>query len=59
MPAGTTPSGLPVGVQIVAPHGADRLLLAVAAAFETAPLCGRKLSTGPSDICAHGANFCG
>jgi amidase len=34
VPAGTTPSGLPVGLQIVAPHGADRLLLEVAAAFE-------------------------
>lgn len=36
VPAGTTPDGLPVGVQIVAPHGADRRLLEVAAAFETA-----------------------
>ncbi len=34
VPAGTTPSGLPVGLQIVAPHGADRFLLEVAAAFE-------------------------
>jgi amidase len=34
VPAGTTPSGLPVGVQMVAPHGADRFLLEVAAAFE-------------------------
>ena len=33
-PAGTTPDGLPVGIQIVAPHGADRFLLGVAAAFE-------------------------
>ena len=32
--AGATPSGLPVGVQIVASHGADRFLLEVAAAFE-------------------------
>ena len=36
VPAGLTPSGLPVGVQLVAPHGADRLLLEVAAAFEAA-----------------------
>jgi amidase len=36
VPAGTTPDGLPVGVQIVAPHGADRRLLGFAAAFEAA-----------------------
>lgn len=36
VPAGFTPSGLPVGVQLVAPHGADRRLLEVAAAFEAA-----------------------
>ena len=36
VPAGTTPAGLPVGVQIVAPHGADRRLLEIAAAFEAA-----------------------
>ena len=36
VPAGTTTGGLPVGVQIVAPHGADRRLLEVAAAFEAA-----------------------
>jgi amidase len=34
VPAGRTASGLPVGIQIVAPHGADRRLLEVAAAFE-------------------------
>lgn len=34
VPAGTTRDGLPVGVQIVAPHGADRRLLEVAAGFE-------------------------
>ncbi|MGH3413224.1 MAG: amidase [Marmoricola sp.] len=34
VPAGTTPDGLPVGIQIVAPHGADRRLLEVAAGFE-------------------------
>ena len=36
VPAGHTTDGLPVGVQIVAPFGADRRLLEVAAAFETA-----------------------
>jgi amidase len=36
VPAGTTADGLPVGVQIVAPFGADRRLLEVAAAFEAA-----------------------
>jgi amidase len=34
VPAGTTRDGLPVGVQIVAAHGADRRLLEVAVAFE-------------------------
>jgi amidase len=34
VPAGTTPEGLPVGIQIVAAHGRDRFLLEVAAAFE-------------------------
>ncbi len=36
VPAGWTAAGLPVGVQLVAPHGADRRLLEVAAAFEGA-----------------------
>lgn len=36
VPAGRTAEGLPVGIQIVAPHGADRRLLEVAAAFEAA-----------------------
>ena len=35
VPLGTTADGLPVGVQIVAPHGADRFLLEVAAAIES------------------------
>jgi amidase len=34
VPAGETADGLPVGVQVVAPFGADRRLLEVAAAFE-------------------------
>jgi amidase len=32
VPAGLTPSGLPVGLQLVAPYGADRRLLEIAAA---------------------------
>jgi amidase len=36
VPAGTTADGLPVGVQIVGPHGSDRRLLEIAAAFEEA-----------------------
>ncbi|MDP3892368.1 amidase [Nocardioides sp.] len=36
VPAGTTSDGLPVGIQIVAPHGAERRLLEVAAGFEAA-----------------------
>ncbi|HEX5086237.1 MAG TPA: amidase [Nocardioides sp.] len=36
VPFGRTPDGLPVGVQLVAPHGADRFLLEVAAAIEAA-----------------------
>jgi amidase len=34
VPAGETQDGLPIGIQIVAPFGADRRLLEVAAAFE-------------------------
>jgi amidase len=34
VPAGETRDGLPVGIQVVAPFGADRRLLEVAAAFE-------------------------
>jgi amidase len=34
VPFGHTADGLPVGIQIVAPHGRDRALLEVAAAFE-------------------------
>jgi amidase len=41
VPAGTTRDGLPVGVQIVAPHGADRRLLEIAAAFEALPATAR------------------
>ena len=34
LPAGETADGLPIGVQMVAPFGADRRLLEVAAAVE-------------------------
>ncbi len=34
LPAGHTADGLPVGIQVVAPHGADRRLLEIAAAYE-------------------------
>jgi len=36
LPFGRTADGLPVGLQLVAPHGADRFLLEVAAALESA-----------------------
>jgi amidase len=36
VPGGFTPDGLPVGVQIVAPHNQERRLLEVALAFERA-----------------------
>lgn len=34
LPAGHTPEGLPVGIQVVAPHGADRRLLSIATTLE-------------------------
>ncbi len=34
LPAGTTPAGLPVGIQLVVPHRAERTLLEIAAGFE-------------------------
>ncbi len=36
LPAGLAPNGLPVGLQVVGPRWADRLVLAASAAFETA-----------------------
>lgn len=36
LPAGFTPDGLPVGIQLVAAHGKDRYLLQVAKALESA-----------------------
>ena len=41
VPAGRTPDGLPVGVQLVAPHGADRRLLEIAAGVEAVMGAGR------------------
>ncbi len=40
LPVGRTRRGLPVGVQLVAPHGSDRALLEVAQAFEDAIAAG-------------------
>src|SRR6516165_3587203 len=45
VPAGLTPSGLPVGLQLVAPYGADRRLLELAAAIM--PLLAPALSPPP------------
>ncbi len=40
VPAGATPEGWPVGLQLVAPHGQDRRLLEIAAAYEAARAAG-------------------
>jgi amidase len=42
VPAGFTPDGLPVGIQIVAPHSAERRLLEIADAFERATTVGNR-----------------
>ncbi|MFC7328820.1 amidase [Marinactinospora rubrisoli] len=42
VPAGFTPEGLPVGLQIVGPHRADRFVLEVGHAFEQATGFGRR-----------------
>ncbi len=42
VPAGFTGDGLPVGIQIVAPHNQERRLLEVAHAFEQATLYGER-----------------
>ena len=34
LPAGFTPAGLPVGLQLVGPHHSERRLLAIGKAFE-------------------------
>ena len=59
VPAGTTVDGLPVGVQIVAPFGADRRLLEVAAAFEAAGQLKGRSSTGPTVSCGGSTDLCG
>ena len=46
VPGGRTPDGLPVGVQLVAPHGQDRRLLEIAAGFEAAGAAGGSGATG-------------
>lgn len=47
IPAGFSPDGLPIGMQICGPHGADALILRVAAAFEAAqPWRARRPSLG-------------
>jgi amidase len=45
VPAGFTPDGLPVGIQIVAPHNQERRLLEVAHAFEQATRVGDRRPT--------------
>jgi len=40
VPAGRTADGLPVGIQIVAPHGRERRLLEIAAGFEASAAAG-------------------
>ncbi|BCJ28635.1 amidase [Actinocatenispora sera] len=42
LPAGFTPTGLPVGVQLVGPHREERRLLAIGRAFERANAAGRR-----------------
>ena len=42
VPAGFTPSGLPVGLQLVAPVGGERRLLEIAAAYEQLSGAGRQ-----------------
>ncbi|HET6563250.1 MAG TPA: amidase [Marmoricola sp.] len=42
VPAGFTPDGLPVGIQVVAPHNQERRLLEVAFAFEQATRYGER-----------------
>ncbi|HEX6249040.1 MAG TPA: amidase [Nocardioidaceae bacterium] len=42
LPAGFTPEGLPVGIQVVAPHSGERRLLEIAHAFERATGVGER-----------------
>lgn len=48
VPAGFTPDGLPVGIQIVAPHNQERRLLQVAAAFEAVTRVGERRPSFPT-----------
>lgn len=45
LPAGFTPDGLPVGIQIVAPHSGERRLLEIAHAFEQTTRIGDRRPT--------------
>lgn len=45
VPAGFTPEGLPVGIQIVAPHSGERRLLEIAHAYEQATRVGDRRPT--------------
>lgn len=45
VPAGFTPEGLPVGIQIVAPHSGERRLLEIAHAYEQATRVGERRPT--------------
>jgi amidase len=42
VPAGFTPTGLPVGIQLVGPAGSERRLLEIAHAVETLTGAGRR-----------------
>jgi aspartyl-tRNA(Asn)/glutamyl-tRNA(Gln) amidotransferase subunit A len=46
VPCGTTPEGLPIGLQLVAGRGQDHLLVALGSAVERA--LGRTRDAGPS-----------
>lgn len=50
VPAGFTPGGLPVGLQIVGRHLADRAVLELAHAFEQATQYGRRRPPHPSAV---------
>jgi amidase len=45
VPAGFTPDGLPVGLQLVGPHRAERRLLEIAHAYEQATRVGDRRPT--------------
>ena len=54
VPTGRTRDGLPVGIQIVAPHGAERKLLEVADAFEGQGVAGQLARAALDDVRASG-----